>query len=290
MNAGATAAAAPWPSVPSHLPQCRVHSPSPARIPRRADRFACTEPLTAPQIHVRAAPSPIDRSGSVVSPAGGDPRRAGFTPSTLRPAPVLWPAIPPGSPCGSSAQASAGIASRGSARRCRLIGTGRGMLLAAAAPPSRDGCTVLFPAAQPTSNSMTRRCVSLASIIGPRAAAIRRAAGGPGTLVLASWSAAAAVRCASPRCPPGRGGTQRPATQTVPPVGQARRLARRPRPLCDYGTSPIYWNLMRVEPPERRLRSTSRSSRRYRTGWSWTSSTEPAGRTTATFDRACGAE
>jgi hypothetical protein len=100
----------------------------------------------------------------------------------------------------------------GSARRCGLIGTGRGMLLAAGAQPSRDGCTVLFPAAQPTSNSMTRRCVSLASIIGPRTAAIRRAAGGLGTLVLTSWSATAAVRCASPRCPPGRGGTQRPAT------------------------------------------------------------------------------
>ena len=80
------------------------------------------------------------------------------------------------------------------------------------AAPSRDSCTVLFLTAQPTSNSMTRRCVSLASIIGPGTVATRRAAGRPWTLVLAMWPATAAVRRASPRCPPGGGGTQRPAT------------------------------------------------------------------------------
>jgi hypothetical protein len=145
---------------------------------------------------------------------------------------VLWPAIPTGSPCGSSAQASADIASRGSARRCGLIGTGRGMLLAAGAPPSRDGCTVLFPAAQPTSNSMTRRCVSLASIIGPRTAAIRRAAGGPGTLVHTSAGRLLPL-CGARHLVVHQveAGPRGQPPQTAPPVGQARRLARRPRPL-----------------------------------------------------------
>ena len=211
MNAGTTAAAAPWPSVSSHLPQCRVHSPSPA------------DPAGRPLCLYRAADGArdtyesgivTDRPVRIRSQPGRREIHGG--PDSLRPrcgpAPCYGRLSPPGSPCGNSAQASAGIASRGSARRCGLIGTGRGMLLAAGAPPSRDGCTVLFPAAQPTSNSMTRRCVSLASIIGPRTAAIRRAAGGPGTLVLAGGRATAAVRCALPRCPPGRGGIRRPAT------------------------------------------------------------------------------
>jgi hypothetical protein len=211
MNAGTTAAAAPWPSVPSHLPQCPRAFSCTGPIPRRADLRL-----------YRAADGPSDtcESGTVTdrpvrirSQSGRRGSTAGRIHSVPRfgPAPVLWPAIPPGSRGGSSGQASAGIASRGSARHCGLIGTGRGMLLAAGAPPWRDGCTVLFPAAQPTSNSMTRRCVSLASIIGPGTVATRRAAGRAGTLMLARWPATAAVRRAPPRCPPGGGGTQRPA-------------------------------------------------------------------------------